>query len=181
MTNAQKQCLLCYLGYYTGLIDGQWGTQSRQATERFQQEYGLEADGIFGPATEEAIRKLISGDTADWWKNILYFRREEFRCGCGGKYCDGFPAEPKRQLVELADQVREHFGSAADVSSGVRCQQHNDSLSGSVPNSRHISGKAVDFRIRGKTAMQVLDYVCTLSGVRYAYAIDGSFVHMDIA
>jgi uncharacterized protein YcbK (DUF882 family) len=51
---------------------------------------------------------------------------------------------------------------------------------GSVPDSKHKFGKALDFRIEGKTADQVLAYVKTLSGVNYAYKIDSQHVHMDV-
>ena len=64
MTNKQKQCLLEYLGYYetensptVNNVDTLWGAQSEAATRKFQRDYGLEADGIFGPATEAKIRE----------------------------------------------------------------------------------------------------------------------------
>ena len=100
--------------------------------------------------------------------------------GCGTGRCGGFPAEPAEALVRLADRVREHFGAPAVVSSGVRCQAHNDELSGSVKNSRHLQGKAMDFCVRGVSGEALLAYVKTLP-VRYAYRIDNSFVHMDVA
>lgn len=182
MDNKQKQHLLAYLGYYTLEVDGIWGNGSAAATKQFQEDYGLDPDGIFGPLTEARIREVIATgeEPKNIWDGIKYFKREEFKCKCGGKYCDGFPAEPKRELVALADRVREHFGNEAHVSSGVRCQQHNDSLPGSVPNSRHLQGKAMDFRVESFSATTVLAYVQSLPGVRYAYAIDRNYVHMDV-
>ena len=41
MTDRQKQHLLAYLGYYTGQIDGQWGTMSTAACRAFQAGYGV--------------------------------------------------------------------------------------------------------------------------------------------
>lgn len=192
MTVKQRQCLLTYLGYDTGGVDGIWGTKSITATEAFQNDHGLGPDGIFGPATERKILEVIAsgaqpiqqpqstpetGNGEDWWKDIRYFKREEFRCPC--PRCGGFPVEPEEKLVKLADQVRGHFGVPATVSSGVRCQAHNDELPGSAKNSYHVRGKAMDFSVRGKTSQQVLAYVRTLP-VHYAYAIDGSYVHMDV-
>ena len=188
---AQKQCLLRYLGYYTGDIDGLWGEQSQRATIDFQRAYmeQTEVDGVFGAATEKRIREVVASgeepkesvqiDTAapDWWKDIRYFQRAEFRCPCGK--CGGFPVEPDETLVRLADQVREHFGAPATVSSGVRCQAHNDELPDSVPNSYHVKGKAMDFCVRGVSGAALLAYVKKLP-VHYAYQIDGSFVHMDV-
>ncbi|MBO5953125.1 MAG: peptidoglycan-binding protein [Oscillospiraceae bacterium] len=181
MTNKQKQCLLQYLGYYTGLIDGDFGPASKQATKDFQADYGLDADGIFGPLTEARIREVIYKDEpcrVDWAK-VRFFDRSEFKCNCGGKHCNGYPAEMHPRLIAAADRVRGHFGAAALVSSGVRCEKHNAAVGG-VANSRHLTGKAMDFRISGKTAAQVLSYVQQQPELRYAYAIDSNYIHMDV-
>lgn len=192
MTVKQRQCLLTYLGYDTGGVDGIWGAKSITATEAFQNDHGLGPDGIFGPGTEKKILEVIAsgeqpiqqpqstpetGNGEDFWADIQYFKRAEFRCPC--PRCGGFPAEPDEQLVKLADQVRGHFGVPATVSSGVRCQAHNAEVGG-VSSSRHLLGKAVDFSLRGLSSDTVLGYVGKLPGVHYAYAIDGSYVHMDV-
>lgn len=167
MTDHQKRCLLSYLGYEGELPE---------ATRAFQKKYGLQPDGIFGPLTGEKILSVICED--DWWSGIRHFSRAEFACKCG-RFCDGFPAEPERKLVEIADTVREYFGAAAVVTSGVRCIAHNTNVGG-VSNSRHLTGKAIDFRVAGRSAAEVLSYVNHISGIRYAYAIDSEHIHMDI-
>ena len=88
--------------------------------------------------------------------------------------------EPDEALVKLADRVRAHFDAPATVSSGVRCQAHNDELPNSAPNSYHIRGKAMDFCIQGVPGTKLLAYVRQLP-VHYAYQIDDSFVHMDVS
>ena len=193
MNIVQKQCLLKYLGYYDGAIDGAWGAKSANATKEFQKDNGLTADGVFGSKTEEVIVTAVfhgkfktaastnvstKTESGDWWDNIKHFDRSEFKCKCG-KYCNGYPVEPQEQLVTVADRVREHFGKAVHVSSGVRCNQHNANVGG-VSNSRHKSGKAMDFRVIGYTAQQVLAYVQKQPEIRYSYSIDGTYVHMDI-
>ena len=192
MTLKQKQALLAYLGYYDGQLDGLWGEKSQRATIDFQRAYMEQTavDGIFGAATEKRILEVIATveepvvaenattTPADWWKDIRYFTRAEFRCPCGK--CGGFPVEPEERLVRLADQVREHFGAPVIVSSGVRCQAHNDELPGSAKNSYHVKGKAMDFCVRGVPGAKLLAYVKTLP-VHYAYQIGNSdFVHMDV-
>ncbi len=177
MNHKQKQHLLGFLGWYTGSIDGIWGPESRKAACDFQKKHNLNQDPDFGPESQEAILKaLAQWQQRDFWSGIRWFRREEFACRCGS--CGGFPAEPEESLVELAEKVRQHFGKACTVSSGVRCPAHNARVAG-VQNSRHLSGKAMDFCVSGKTAAQVLAYVRTLP-VRYAYAIDKYYVHMDV-
>lgn len=178
MTNKQKQCLLCYLGYYAGEIDGKFGPASREATRAFQADYGLTPDGSFGPLTQAKILQVLTGNQ-DFWQDITYFRKEEFRCKCGGAFCDGFPAQPSEVLVRAADALRTHFAARCNVSSGVRCETHNAKVGG-VANSRHLRGKAMDFCVEGKPASAVLSYIKSLPQIRYSYAIDQSYVHMDV-
>ena len=191
MTLKQKQALLAYLGFYDGPLDGLWGEKSQRATIDFQRAYTKQedVDGIFGAATEKRILEVIATgekpvvannattNTLGWWKDIRYFTRAEFRCPCGK--CGGFPVEPDETLVRLADQVRNHFGAPVMVSSGVRCQVHNDELPGSAKNSYHVKGKAMDFCVRGVPGATLLAYVKQLP-VHYTYQIDDSYVHMDV-
>jgi hypothetical protein len=188
MTIKQRQHLLAYLGYYVGNVDGVWGTLSKEACKAFQKDFGLDADGYGGTNTDKALthavaygisKKEETTTSGDFWKDIKHFDRKEFKCKCGNIHCNGYPAEPQEKLVRVADKVREHFGSYATVSSGLRCTQHNANVGG-VSNSRHLTGKAMDFCISGKTAAQVLEYVQKQTDIRYAYAIDSQFVHMDI-
>lgn len=184
MTVKEKQCLLYFLGYYVGNIDGEWGQLSRTATKMFQKDFGLDPDGICGPDTEQAMKhavcygmpvkttdKAVSGD---FWGKVKYFNKAEFACECG---CGADTMEEK--LILEAEDVREHFGSPVNVTSGRRCAKHNARVGG-VSNSRHLIGKAMDFSVRGKTSAEVLFYVQKKKNIRYAYAIDGSHVHMDI-
>lgn len=186
MTDRQKQHLLAYLNFYTGTVDGIWGPQSRQATLNFQKAFMDVSDGIFGPDTEAKIREIIASGAeaeekqSDFWTEIRFFRREEFRCTCGGRGCNGFPAEPAERLVKNAELARVHFGNIAEVSSGVRCSLRNSELPGSAVNSLHLRGKAMDFRVRGIDSGRLLDFVRQLPGVDEAYAIDGQYVHMGV-
>jgi peptidoglycan hydrolase-like protein with peptidoglycan-binding domain len=194
MTVKQRQNLLQYLNYYKGIPDGDWGPLSQEACRDFQISRNLPPDGYGDPDTDEALRYAVYNDRQDpvvtdnnvdhkengsWWEEIEFFTPEEMKCKCGGKYCNGFPVEPVPLLVKTADKVRDHFGKASIVSSGVRCKQHNANVGG-VANSRHMTGRAMDFRISGKKAAEVLEYVQSLPEVRYAYAIDSNYVHMDV-
>ena len=158
MTLKQKQALLAYLGFYDGPLDGVWGQQSQLATIDFQRGYmeAIEVDGIFGAATEKRILEVIAtGEkpvvaenatttSDDWWKDIRYFTRAEFRCPC--PRCGGFPVEPDEKMVRTVDAIRAKIGKPIIIGSGVRCQAHNDELPGSAKNSYHIKGMAADLR-----------------------------------
>lgn len=181
MTSKQKQLLLAFLGYYEGRLDGIFGPESQAATRAFQQDFGgIAVDGICGTETEKALQHAVAYGIAkkNYWDGIKYFKRSEFACKCG-KYCNGYPVEMDERLIKIADIVRDHFGNAITVTSGIRCETHNKNVGG-VPNSRHLSGKAMDFRVSEIPSSIVLPYVQGLSGIRYAYAIDSNYVHMDV-
>ena len=155
MNVLQVQCLLAYLGYPVGAPDGITGSQTRQAVKLFQAAERLTADGDPGQETQAALlaavaagrmytpSKVENAETGTFWDEIQYFRREEFRCQCGGKYCNGFPAEPVEETVRLADEIRRRAGVPLNVNSGLRCKQHNADVGG-VWNSLHLTGHAID-------------------------------------
>jgi peptidoglycan hydrolase-like protein with peptidoglycan-binding domain len=188
MTTKQVQNLLQYLGYYEGIPNGVWDSSGQQAVTSFQHDFGgIAVDGIVGPETEKALTHAVAFGMPDrepatagtFWDSIKYWTREEFRCQCGGKYCDGFPAEPAQTLVELLDDVRAHFGRPGHRSSGLRCKTWN-AIQGGVGNSYHTIGKAMDFRIEGHGAAEVRAYVATRPNCKYTYEIDSSYVHVEV-
>ena len=157
MTVMQIQHLLAYLGYDPGDCDGVMGRNTQAAVRRFQADYGLTTDGDPGAATQKMLIGAVAGTaakvdkpessdapkTVTFWDDIKYFTREEFRCQCGGKYCNGFPAEPAGETVRMADEIRRRAGVPLNVNSGLRCKQHNAEVGG-VSNSLHTTGQAVD-------------------------------------
>lgn len=157
MTILQIQLLLTYLGYDPGDIDGANGKNTIAAVRRFQADYGLTADGDPGAATQKMLIGAVAGtavkvdkpadpgtpETGTFWDDIEYFTRAEFKCQCGGKYCNGYPVEPAEETVRMADEVRRRAGVPLTVNSGIRCKQHNAEVGG-VSNSLHITGQAVD-------------------------------------
>lgn len=48
-------------GFYNGKIDGIKGRQTRSAIKEFQSANGLNADGIVGPKTRDALARYASG------------------------------------------------------------------------------------------------------------------------
>lgn len=196
MTIRQTQCLLEYLGYEPGAIDGLDGSNTRDAVKAFQRAEGLTVDGVAGVQTQAALKDAVWQDrfakdnivpssgqppdkTGTFWDSIKYFTRDEpyIACPCGR--CGGFPVEPAEKLMRLADAVREAAGKPMVPTSTVRCDAHNAEVGG-VPTSRHKLGHAMDFVIPGLTAAQILAIVRRQKDVVYCYAIDGSAVHMDI-
>lgn len=53
------QSKLKELGYYDGLIDGQYGSNTSLAVSKFQKTKGLIADGVFGTTTQEILEPTV--------------------------------------------------------------------------------------------------------------------------
>ncbi len=192
MTTKQKQALLAYLGYYSGPLDGLWGEKSQRATIDFQRAYmeQTEVDGIFGAATEKRILEVVaSGEepvvaesatttSADWWKDIRYFTRAEFRCPCGR--CGGFPVEPDEKLVRTVDAIRAKLGKPITINSGVRCQAHNDELPGSAKNSYHLKGMAADLHCNTETPAEMKAAAEAVMGKTGGIGLYQWGIHVDV-
>ena len=204
MTDKQKQCLLVYLGYDTGGVDGVWGGKSRQATEAFQRDFGgISVDGVAGEETEKALKHAVAygietkpdstdctivqnnstddnthNNTETQWDGIKYFKKSEFACKCG-KYCDGYPAEIDMDMVKIADEIRARIGKPISINSGLRCKTHNANVGG-VFNSQHLLGKAADLGCPiGCTPAQMASIAETIMGNTGGIGIYTWGIHID--
>lgn len=157
------------------VVDGVAGSETMAKTKAWQKKNSLTADGIagaktrakiFGNATDTPKTQLNKENTTgDWWSEIKYFKRDEFRCKCGGKYCNGFPVEPDKALVKLLDTVREHYGRPFTPNSAIRCKKYNAlPRIGGASNSQHLYGTAADVPASalGVTPKQLYNYLETL-------------------
>lgn len=184
MTPRQKQGIMAMATdadgnyYYNDKLDGKWGPKSQAAADRFLKDFT-------GEKTEAETEEKT---TSDLWDGIRYWTPAEFKCRCGeyhDPYCDGFPVQPDRKLLELVDDIRHKAGAPGYRSSGIRCHKHNID-SGGVPSSRHKLGKALDFCIEGLSGQKLLAIAQADPRTRYAYQIkDGSgnltnYVHVDV-
>jgi hypothetical protein len=194
MTYKDAQHLLAFLKFYKDDCDGTWGPKSKEAMKTFQTRFGgLDPTGLLDDDSGKALRHAVaymydevevdpetSTSIGTFWDEIEYFDPEEFRCKCGGKYCNGFPSEPKEQLVRIADRLRKNLGVPITIVSGLRCQKWN-AIQGGVSNSQHMHGEAADIYAKGISQSRVEAELDAIGGVRYHYPIVGSNnVHFDI-
>lgn len=186
MTVKQQQCLLNYLGYDTGGIDGITGRKTEAALADIKRRYGCGPEGLIGiiagTVPELDVPDInVGSKTGTFWDTVKWFSRSEF--GCQGHDCDGFPYEPAEKLVRILDALRDFFGVPGEISSAVRCAQHNAEVGG-VYNSRHLKGWAADVNFRGIAPARVIEKAYEM-GCNYAYSIqsngrDSGYVHIDI-
>ena len=92
----QIQTILKQKGYYTGKLDGSYGSYTVEAVKKFQKDKGLLQDGIVGPVT---CKKLQEANTTvnegkSYYKNGVYHSSPHWisrgcnKLGqCNGYYC----------------------------------------------------------------------------------------------
>lgn len=139
LTVAQRKAVFKKLGYgYTS--DGM---------KKFQKEYMLrkeDVDGKYGKDTDNTLRTVWN--VRSLCKN---FSPKEFRCDCGGRFCCGYPDYMKSNELKHIQAIRTHYGKPITITQGLRCKGRNAELKGSVVNSGHLTGRAVDFYQKGVT------------------------------
>ena len=172
LTVKQRQEKLKYLGFYTGAIDGIEGIKTKRAYYDIQKKYmkrKKDIDGIYGNNTEKLL--LSAFNVKKYTKNFD-LNKDKLYCRCKGKYCCGYPAIIDINLLKNLQAIRNKYG-ATTVTSMLRCKKHNAEIKGSSNNSKHLSGKAVDYRNKHTLTLNqrkdCINYWFTLNNPRYSY------------
>ena len=104
------------------------------------------------------------------------FSRHEFFCkGCESDDCPKGHFSIDLRLVNLLQEVRDHFGRRVTINSAYRCPQHNLKVGGSK-NSQHLKGMAADFVVSGVSPGEVQIFLKDHIGGLGSYA---AFTHVD--
>ena len=104
-----------------------------------------------------------------------HFRVYEFVCKDGSDVVFISTA-----LVEILENIRQHFGAAVTVTSGYRTVSYNRTVSGSSSASQHCNGLAADIKVAGVAPAAVADYAEQLLGDHGGVGRYGSFTHVDV-
>lgn len=127
-------------------IDGSYGPATKAAVTRFQQAYGLSADGVAGPNTFAKIYALQDNDCTP-----IHFTYAELN-GCNSTWSGGAvsaataKSNALRSMWKL-EALRHALGDKSiRVTSGFRSKACNSAVGGSS-NSRHLYGDAVDLGV----------------------------------
>lgn len=124
------------------------GEYNKENIKKLQKKYlrPQDVDGVYGVDTDRLLRHLYNVKLC-----APDFKPTEFKCECGGRYCTGYPTYMKRVELRHIQAIRDHYDRPMLVTCGLRCKTYNSKLSGSVSNSLHLVGRAVDFYMQGVT------------------------------
>ena len=142
LTKKKRQEYLKYLGYYDGAIDGKEGPKTKAAYLKLQKDYffrSKDKDGKYGKNTDILLYNA-------YWVKMLtknFDLKKELSCGCGGKYCTGYPVKYNKNALIYLQDFRDEYGPTT-VTSPARCKKYNNSLPGSSKTSLHMDGRAWD-------------------------------------
>ena len=122
---------------------------TKEGIRKLQKKYftrSKDIDGKYGKNTDILVRHCYNVQMY-----APHFKPQEFRCGCEGKYCTGYPTYMRKEMLVLLEKIRIQYGNPIIVTCGLRCSKYNKKLNGSVQQSKHLKGKAVDFYQKGTT------------------------------
>jgi len=103
------------------------------------------------------------------------FNDYEFKCHCGK--CDLIT--PPLELLNVLEDVREHFGRPVTIMSGYRCSAHNSAVGG-AQRSKHKKGTASDIIVSGITPDRVQKYFLKKYPKKYGIGRYTYFTHIDV-
>lgn len=135
-----------YPGYHSLLtLDGDYGPATAAAVTRFQQAYGLVADGIAGSQTFNKIYALQDADCTP-----VHFSYSELNYNCGAYNFEGgavSPATARSNALKVMwrlEALRHALGDRPlTITSGFRSYACNSSVGG-ASDSQHLYGTAAD-------------------------------------
>lgn len=140
LSDDKRQELFDYLGL---------GKVTKTNIKKFQRSVfknTKEHDGIAGPKTDTALMH---------WYNVFKYTKnfdpKEFKCECGERYCSGYPDYMKPNELKNIQAIRDHWNRPITITCGLRCKTYNKKLNGSIQNSKHLTGQAIDFYQKGVT------------------------------
>ena len=143
MTTRQRQNLLQYLGYYSGIPDDEYGPLTRKAVENFQKDFsGIGVDGVAGQETDKALRHAVAygmpESVADKMSATAYADAEQYlqsdgcyhiprgvdvqlsknlwahEIHCQGNGCCK-ESIISRQMVEMFQRIRDDYGDSIEI------------------------------------------------------------------
>lgn len=103
-----------------------------------------------------------------------HFNRSEFKCNCG--QCDYDTVDS--ELIEVLEDIREHFNAPVTITSGNRCPSYNEHVGGSK-SSYHVRGRAADIQVSAVSPKIIQNYLLAKYPEQYGIGCYDNFTHID--
>lgn len=203
MTIKQQQCLLTYLGYDPGVIDGIGGPRTQAALAAFRAEYGCGQEGLVGaiagtvaklqrPAAAPSAPPAAAGGAQKYLRSDGYYYiprgvnvqlsehlwSSEVMC-CGVSCCT--ESKINKRMVDLFEEIRIDYDAPIQIAtaggSGFRCPIHNvDPDVGGAPGSLHLDGSAFDMHANVAKLLPVVQRHLKDG----EYGVYSNFIHVGV-
>ena len=102
------------------------------------------------------------------------FKVKEFSCNDGSD-----TVLISDDLVDLLQNIRDHFGVAVTINSGYRTSAYNKKVGGAT-NSQHVKGTAADIVAKGVDPLTVAQYAEYLMPNSGGIGVYQTFTHVDV-
>lgn len=181
----EYQTYLKKIGLYTKGIDGVVGVGTKKAIYQFNTIFLNVKNDIYTENTDKLLKVIYNEYsknvymTDNLWQYFKNFKFSEYKCKCGGKYCNGKPHELAIHIVMANQYVRNIYGKSVTITSGLRCIKWNK-IQGGTDNSVHPKGQASDSGIDGISASNLRAKYKELPFVYYSYDITSKYVHISV-
>ena len=107
------------------------------------------------------------------WSKYPHFKKSEFDCKCGCGY-----NVATDELLSRLEKARVLANVSFSITSGCRCQKHNDNQKDSVSDSSHVKGFAADVKVEdSQIRFKVVTALFSVGFSRVGVA--DSFIHCD--
>ena len=107
----------------------------------------------------------------------VFFKKHELQCNHCGR------CEMDDAFLGKLDILRYAYGKPIYLTSAYRCPEYNDKISKTGANGPHTTGKAVDIRVYGTNAAELLKHACNIGFMGLGFSQKGDhkqrFIHID--
>ncbi len=106
-------------------------------------------------------------------KGTKHFKPSELACSHCGE------VKLNSELLAVLELVRHKFNAPVIITSGYRCETHNERVGGE-DGSKHLHGIAADIVVKGVHSHEVYDFLNGVFPNSYGLGKYAGFTHIDI-